>query len=550
MFPAAVVLSVAHGTGRSRHSIIMKAFISTNPASGMTWLRHICLALAICSPGASCRLSTLQADDSRPFGLEVVDAQTGRGVPLITLQTPDRQRHVTDSAGLVAVDDPSLHGEEVYFEVLTTHGYEHARDGFGFRGRAFTVTPGEIGRIELERVNIAQRLYRTTGVGIYQHAVALGRQVPLERPLINAGVAGCDSVLAAIYRGRIHWFWGDTDRLSYPLGNFHTTAATSPLPVDGGLDPDSGIDFEYFVRDDGFVRAVARMPGDGPTWLGSVTVFDDGEGGEELYAVYTKIRSGTLDPEQWGLARWNNGQGEFEHVKTFDGPVPVHSQEHTFRHSDDDGPGHIYFANPLALTRVPDELEAFSDPEQWQRHTPLAQGTRVEQGEFERDDDGRLVYSWKTNTPALDQRDVERLVSAGIIAEEDAMVRLRDVAGDRLLCAHTGSTYWNEHRGRWVMIFVEEGGEESFLGDVWYAEADRPEGPWREARLILTHERYDFYNPKHHPFFDEDDGRVIYFEGTYTATFSGNPQRTPRYEYNQVMYKLELDDPRLDLPER
>jgi hypothetical protein len=41
---------------------------------------------------------------------------------------------------------------------------------------------------------------------------------------------------------------------------------------------------------------------------------------------------------------------------------------------------------------------------------------------------------------------------------------------------------------------------------------------------------------------------VIYFEGTYTQTFSGNPEATPRYDYNQIMYRLDLDDPRLVLP--
>ena len=40
-------------------------------------------------------------------------------------------------------------------------------------------------------------------------------------------------------------------------------------------------------------------------------------------------------------------------------------------------------------------------------------------------------------------------------------------------------------------------------------------------------------------------GRIIYFEGTYTNTFSGNPQPTPRYEYNQMMYRLDLADERL-----
>ena len=98
------------------------------------------------------------------------------------------------------------------------------------------------------------------------------------------------------------------------------------------------------------------------------------------------------------------------------------------------------------------------------------------------------------------------------------------------------------------MIAVAAGRQASFLGEVWYTEADRPEGPWIWARKIVTHDRYRFYNPVQHPFFDQDGGRVIYFEGTYTYTFSGNDDPTPRYDYNQVMYRLDLGDPRLKLP--
>ena len=67
------------------------------------------------------------------------------------------------------------------------------------------------------------------------------------------------------------------------------------------------------------------------------------------------------------------------------------------------------------------------------------------------------------------------------------------------------------------------------------------------ARKIVTHDKYSFYNPKQHPMFDADQGRTIFFEGTYTNMFSGNPDRTPRYNYNQVMYKLDLSDPQLKL---
>jgi hypothetical protein len=86
------------------------------------------------------------------------------------------------------------------------------------------------------------------------------------------------------------------------------------------------------------------------------------------------------------------------------------------------------------------------------------------------------------------------------------------------------------------------------LGEVWYAEAETPLGPWAYARKIVTHHKQSFYNPRHHPFFDQQAGRVVYFEGTYTHTFSGNDERTPRYDYNQIMYRLDLGDERLTLP--
>src|SRR6185436_15185349 len=65
---------------------------------------------------------------------------------------------------------------------------------------------------------------------------------------------------------------------------------------------------------------------------------------------------------------------------------------------------------------------------------------------------------------------------------------------------------------------------------------------------IVAHDHYNFYNPTQHPFFDQEAGRVIFFEGTYTASFSSAKQKTPRYDYNQIMYRLDLDDPRLALP--
>jgi len=97
---------------------------------------------------------------------------------------------------------------------------------------------------------------------------------------------------------------------------------------------------------------------------------------------------------------------------------------------------------------------------------------------------------------------------------------------------------WNEYRKRWIMLL------ENF-GEVYYAEAKAPEGPYGKAVRIVHHDRYNFYNVVTHPFFNQDGGRVIYFEGTYTDSFTDAKEKTPRYNYNQVMYRLQLDDPRL-----
>ena len=95
------------------------------------------------------------------------------------------------------------------------------------------------------------------------------------------------------------------------------------------------------------------------------------------------------------------------------------------------------------------------------------------------------------------------------------------------------------------MVAVQSGGETSFLGDVWYAESRSLAGPWRRAIRIVSHRNYSFYNPRQHPYLREPTDRFIYFEGTYTSTFSRAKTKTPRYDYNQVMYRLDLGDSRL-----
>ena len=215
--------------------------------------------------------------------IEVVDADTGRGVPLVQLLL-DGEEHWTDSSGLVALCDPDRVGQMVGVE-LWSHGY----DGLT---RALHASAGDSTTLELSRINVAERLYRITGQGIYRDSVLLGRNVPLANPVLNGEVLGQDTVQTAIYRGLYFWLWGDTNRASYPLGNFHTSSALSETSAAGGLPPSAGVDLEYFVDGDGFSKQMAppaTVPGDGVTWLGSLIAVPDASGEERLFASYALV---------------------------------------------------------------------------------------------------------------------------------------------------------------------------------------------------------------------------------------------------------------------
>jgi hypothetical protein len=417
--------------------------------------------------GAVLLASVAGAQSSRYFVIRVVDEQTRRGIPLVELQLPNDVKYWTDSAGVAALDEPSLQGQEVFIKPRS-YGYEYPQQILLGRGAKITIQRGKTLELRMRRTMIAERLYRLTGEGIYRDSVMAGRPVPLKEPLLNGLVMGQDTVSAALYRGRIFWIWGDT--VGPVFLNFSVTAATSDLRD----DPAVGVNYRYFTDNFGEVTRMLPLPRPGLVWIEGLIPMNDPTGKERLIATYTR-QDGLKFPDECGLALFNDDKQVFEPWVQIP-CTKAHVSSHPFQH---DGYWYLY-----PTLRVPNDWNAIRDPGRWEtRELTLPPNAR------------------------------------------------------RWSCV-----VWNEYRQRWILLLS---GDNDNKGDVYYAEAKQPEGPYGKAVRIIQHDDYNFYNVVTHSFFNKEKGRVIFIEGTYTDSFSNAKEKTPRYNYNQLMYRVQLDDPRL-----
>lgn len=516
-----------------------------------------CLLAAVILPGSLTPVHAIsgsankpvqiQAYKEAPFSIRVVDSETGRGIPAVELKTTNHISFYTDSAGYVAFNEPGLMNETVFFHMYS-HGYTVNADMFGYRGQAVEVAPGGSATLTMDRVNIAERLYRVTGQGIYRDSVKLGLAPPIQDPLLNGKVMGQDSVQAIEYKDKLFWIWGDTDRVAYPLGNFRVTGAYSELPGQGGLDPDAGVDYDYITQADGFAKSlVPQLPdGAGIAWIfGMMTVQDDGE--EKLLAGYS-----THDPNlsAFGILEFNEATEQFDHVVQFPDKNDWRHPGGQASYYEENGQGYYVFTeHQMPNLRVKANYDDIIDYTKYEAFTPLTPGTTFSGANtsLERDAQGNLAWGWKTNTPPLRQAQEGELIDLGLIDADDARYyQLKDVDTGATVRLTGSSVEWNDYRDKYVMFGQQTGGTTSGLGEMWYAEAPSPQGPWTDAKKIITHDNYTFYNPAHHEFFDKAGGRYIYLEATYVNTFTDN-EPTPRYNYNQMMYRLDLANPELGL---
>ncbi len=429
------------------------------------------------------------------FLIHVVDDRTGRGVPMVELKTTSEVVYITDSNGIIAFHEPGLMNMDVYFHV-SSHGYEMPPDAFRYRGVKLHTKPGDRATVKINRINLAERLYRVTGEGIYRDSILAGLPVPDPDPSPKGLVMGQDTVMYAEYKGKIYWIWGDTNKPSYPLGNFASAGATSPV---SGFDPEHHIPLTYFTGEDGFCKKMAPIKPRGLLWLHGMYTLNG-----RLLCEYAHHRS-LNEIEDVGLVVFNDQTQQFETLVSW-GPNPViRPRGRPFRVEE-----YLYFSWPYSRPqiRVKADWNAVQDPKQY------------ETIHFE------PAPVWIKGVPV---RDLDYPV---LDVDTGQPVRLRMTTCN-----------WSPYRQRYIAIL------EHIPADIYYSESETPTGPWAWAKRIITHNNYTFYWSAHIPYLDKDNGRRIFIMGTYTDSFSGARVRTPRYNYNQILYGLTLDDPRLKLPE-
>jgi hypothetical protein len=350
------------------------------------------------------------------------------------LRTVNDICYYSDSNGVVAFYEPGLMERDVFFHI-GSHGYEFPVDGFGYSGKSLRTVPGGAARVFIRRKNIAERLYRVTGEGIYRDTVLVGRKAPLKEPVLNGRVVGQDTVMATVYRGKIYWFWGDTNRESYPLGHFGTSGATSRLPGKGGLDPSAGIDLTYFVDGAGFSKPMVPLGGRGMFWIDAVLTVNDGSGRERLVAHYRRMAS-LGEKLEHGLVVFNDRRQVFERLVQFDLDARLGPAGQPLRVTVA-GESYYYFADPYPFIRVKASWEDVMEPALYESWTCLAAGAGYEKDSpaLDRGTDGRLRWGWKRNTALVGVDRQRELIAGGKIKPGEASLCMAIGA----LCAGTVS---------------------------------------------------------------------------------------------------------------
>ena len=471
------------------------------------------------------------------FGITIVDEATGKGIPMVELKMTNALTFHSDNLGNIAFYEPELMGQELYF-LISSPGYDYRKDVTGRQSVTLNAISGQDTLVKLRRTNIAERLYRITGAGRYVHSQRLKYPVP-ERSGLISGVLGQDSNLGAIYKGRYFWVWGDTFLPNAYHGNFSVSAALSSFPENGGISPEKGLELEYFTDDRGWTKPMINLNAPGYVWFDWLMTLPDRDGELRLAAKYARVNAYFGNYER-GIAVFNDEREVFEKSHEVNAWInAAHKCDHPFK-------GWVgkdsfyYLTSEFHFSRVTPTLDHVSNPLDYDHFTCLKEGESIQNDrpKIDRNAKGQIQYSWKRGTGAIDYAAQTELIKRGVITKEEGYLQPTDLISGQPVDVKRGSISWNPFRQRWILI--------AGATDIWYSEADTPVGPWVYVQKVVSNDQF-LYNPVHHAFLDQEDGKRVFFQGTFTKFFSKEPP-IPRYDYNQLMYGLNLSNHRLKIP--
>jgi hypothetical protein len=549
------------------------------------------------------------------FRIDCLDAATRLPVPLVTLRTSHYVELVSDSAGVVAFDEPGLLGAGPLWLSVLSDGYElEGAEGAVSdpavsiyaapydSGATLLPSAGAGATLLLRRTQIAQRMYRLTGAGLYRDAqLTGGRGLPASLAAAGqdglldraSGVIGQDTVMTAVFGGRAFWLWGDTACPRSARQNnceafgMHTVGATSCISSSSNsssaeCDVSLAPALRYFVNDsDAAFPHMAPMaplpPLEQNTWLAGLAVIDDPAGPpgnrQLLFANYYKNpgdafaanddSTRTAAKPITGMAQWDASLARFVPA----GPAwPADADDflngaHTAQVlSPRDAaarPAYVYYGGhsvlnpPIRVLATPAAMANYSAFEEFDAASGEWQPVAV----------ARKAKARYRETAATT---VVRFVGGGKLdlgrlppGPSGAGQRRGQGPNQPWSQWGAGSVNYNAHAGAY--LFFGHGGNGSFVA---FGEAFT--GPWVNGSWVSSHNASgaSCYNALHLPHMDLLGGRLVHFACTYTAMWSetvGNGQSwtsclfglnnrrdcapvVPRYEYNNLIYRVDLGD--------
>jgi hypothetical protein len=255
--------------------------------------------------------------------------------------------------------------------------------------------------------------------------------------------------------------------------------------------------YRYFEGSDRMPKKMLPVTDPGVVWLFGLVEVEDKNRNHRLVAHYSRhLKLGQM--VEHGIAIWNEPIQQFEKQVTFELDNKwrfPRGQAVRIKHEDSD---YIYFTESFANVRAKASLESLLDPLQYQA---LTWDTETKN------------YTWQTELPPTTQKEEAEFIAQGSMRDSQAKLQIRDIQTGKPIQLHRASIDWNTYRQKYVMIAcqIDDKSNPSYLGEIWYSEARGIEGPWNQAIKVATHPRYSFYN-----------------------------RQTPRYDYNQLMYRLDL----------